>query len=71
METKATFTIQACYSTNWEPIENADYGSLAEAEAAMEDLEATLDWRGMRIVDENRTVWVYGLERDEGGEEDA
>lgn len=71
MENKPTFTIQACYSNNWEPIENADFDSLAEAEAAMEDLEATLDWRGMRIVDENRTVWVYGLERDEGGEEDA
>ncbi|KIP86761.1 hypothetical protein SN15_06005 [Stenotrophomonas maltophilia] len=71
METKPTFTIQACYSNNWEPIENADFDSLAEAEAAMEDLEATLDWRGMRIVDEGRTVWVYGLERDDEGGADA
>ncbi|MCO7473054.1 hypothetical protein [Stenotrophomonas maltophilia] len=71
METTPTFTIEACNSNNWEPIENAEFNTLAEAEAAMEDLEASLDWRGMRIVDEDRTVWVYGLERDEEDEEDA
>lgn len=68
-----TFTIEADYSTNswssnWEPIENAEYSTLAEAEAGMEDLEEKLGWRNMRIVDETRFVWAYG---QEGEDEDA
>lgn len=64
-----TFTIQANYSTNswstnWVPIDNAEYSTLAEAEAGMEDLEQNLGWRNMRIVDETRFVWAYGQERE-------
>ncbi|MBN5032169.1 hypothetical protein JY448_00770 [Stenotrophomonas maltophilia] len=65
-----TFTIEADYSTNswssnWEPIENAEYSTLAEAEAGMEDLEQNLGWRNMRIVDETRFVWAYGQEGED------
>ncbi|WP_462052533.1 hypothetical protein ACSYS7_001382 [Stenotrophomonas maltophilia] len=68
---KNTFTIEADYSTNswsssWEPIDNAEYSTLAEA--GMEDLEQKLGWRNMRIVDETRFVWAYG---QEGEDEDA
>ncbi|MHC1677794.1 hypothetical protein [Stenotrophomonas maltophilia] len=65
-----TFIIQANYSNgNWEPIDNAEYSALAEAEAGMEDLEQNLGWRNMRIVDEARFVWAYGQEGEEGGED--
>jgi len=69
METKALFTIQASYvSGHWEPIDNAEYETLAEAEAGMEDLEQNLGWRNMRIVDSEGDVYAYGLEREEGDE---
>jgi len=61
-----TFVIQAKYSnSNWEPIENAEYSTLGEAEAGMEVLEQNLDWRNMRIVDETGDVWAYGQESEE------
>ncbi|MFY0186112.1 hypothetical protein PV767_18735 [Stenotrophomonas rhizophila] len=66
-----TFIIQANYSNgNWEPIDNAEYSTLAEAEAGMEDLEQNLGWRNMRIVDETRFVWAYGQEGEEEEEEE-
>lgn len=69
-----TFTIEANYSnkswsSNWEPIDNAEYSTLAEAEAGMEDLERHLGWRNMRIVDETCFVWTYGQEGEEEGED--
>ncbi|WP_313318654.1 hypothetical protein [Stenotrophomonas sp.] len=64
-----TFTIQANYSGgNWEPIDNAEYATFAEAEAGMEDLEQNLEWRNMRIVDETGDVWAYGQESEEEDE---
>lgn len=61
-----TFTIQATYHPNhWEPIENAEYETLADAEAGMEDLEQNLGWRDMRIVDETGHVWTDGQESEE------
>ena len=64
-----TFIIQANYANgNWEPIDNAEYSTLAEAEAGMEGLEQNRGWRNMRIVDETRFVWADGQEGEEEGE---
>ena len=77
--TKTNFVIeQGTYNrSNWEPVPEGEFATLAEAQKAMADVEQNLGWRDLRIsreVVENNVVTEreaveYGLESEQAGEE--
>lgn len=70
MGNDASFTIEAAYRNNWEPVPEGDFTAFERALAAMRDLEASLGWRGLRVVDSEKAVWIYGLEKETSDEEE-
>lgn len=77
--TKTNFVIeQGTYNrSNWEPVPEGEFETLAEAQKAMAEVETNLGWRDLRIsretTDENvvtgREVIEYGLESEATDEE--
>jgi len=52
------FTIEALHKGNWEPVDEGNFATGEEAEAAMEGLESNLGWRGMRIVEPDGSIYA-------------
>jgi hypothetical protein len=55
------FVIEQQTQYQWEPVENGEFASLAEAEAAQSELEQKLGWTGMRIVEVPDTPFPSGM----------
>ncbi|OEZ02424.1 MULTISPECIES: hypothetical protein [Stenotrophomonas] len=70
MENDASFTIEAAYRNNWEPVPEGEFTTFEKALAAMKEVEVSLGWRGLRIVDADKKVWIYGLEEETSDEDE-